>query len=90
MRTIESAIDEYIEEYGVRPEPAILSRLADEILREELSDKNEHKILQNELPIMSYRQIERRQNNEASYKFAENIGSDGKNYQKPLRNFKYL
>lgn len=66
MAAIESAIDDYIEEYGIRPEPAVLSRLADEILREELSDSNPHKVAHADTPFLSESQLNRREMRELS------------------------
>jgi len=78
-------IESYVKHTGSRPPSAQLGRLATLILRDELADKNEHKIRHNERPIMSNRQVGRRQDNEMPSVWYREIGVDGGNYREPTR-----
>lgn len=81
----DSLVESYVRHTGERPPSAQLGRLATLILRDELADKNEHKIRHNERPIMSNRQIGRRQDNEMPPVWYREIGVDGGNYREPTR-----
>lgn len=58
---IKSLTDAYVGTVGERPEPKQLERLADLLLYEELHDTNRMKVRNNEYPILSDTQIQRRQ-----------------------------
>lgn len=85
LQASDSLIESYVKHTGLRPPGAQLGRLAALILRDELADKNEHKIRHNERPIMSNRQIGRRQDNEMPPVWYREIGVDGGNYREPTR-----
>ncbi|TCM89621.1 hypothetical protein EV294_11286 [Paenibacillus sp. BK033] len=75
---------------GERPaslplDSAMLDRLTDAILDEELTDPNPHKIAQEEYPFMSDRQLDLRRDRETGLKEAEETGTDGRNYRKPTK-----
>ncbi|WP_010495047.1 hypothetical protein [Paenibacillus elgii] len=74
---------------GERPSPvsvdtALLGRLADAILYEELTDTYRDKT-NVEYPFLSERQFARRYNGETAVKAAEEYGTDGRNYALPKR-----
>jgi hypothetical protein len=85
MIAIQTLINEYITAIGETPAYRQLERLTDDILYEELTDTDPDKMTNNEYPIMSERQEERRHNNETSLCEAEHVGTDGRNYRKPVR-----
>src|SRR5690606_23176026 len=85
LEASDSLIESYVKHTGERPPSAQLGRLATLILRDELADKNEHKIRHNERPIMSNRQVCRRQDNEMPSVWYREIGVDGANYREPTR-----
>lgn len=85
LQASDSLIESYVKHTGLRPPGAQLGRLATLILRDELADKNEHKIRHNERPIMSNRQVGRRQDNEMPSVWYREIGVDGGNYREPTR-----
>jgi hypothetical protein len=74
-----------------------LERLTDYILREELTDDDEHKVLHNEYPIMSEHQLARRRDGkhtrkeggnmhgESPLNHASEVATDGRNYRLPSR-----
>lgn len=75
---------------GQRPSPipldaALLERLADAVLDEELTDPNPYKVAHNEYPFMSDWQLELRRDRETGLKAAEETGTDGRNYAAPKR-----
>src|SRR5690606_6780426 len=85
LQVSDSLVESYVKYTGLRPPSAQLGRLATLILRDELADKNEHKIRHNERPIMSNRQVGRRQDNEMPSVWYREIGVDGGNYREPTR-----
>lgn len=60
IEAIDALINEYVEAVGERPDKRWLYRLANEILREELTDKHPDKMARVEYPVMSDTQLERR------------------------------
>lgn len=84
-RAIEALTDAYIDSVGERPVPEQLDRLADYLLREELTDDHPDKMTRNEYPIMSRVQEERRRDREYSLGLAEHYDEDGRNRTKPVR-----
>ena len=85
IRDIDDLINEYVYAVGSAPDPIQLERLANYILREELTDPNPYKVSHNEYPVMSEWQLEKRKGREYSLKLAEEVGTDGKNYAPPKR-----
>ncbi|SET42133.1 hypothetical protein SAMN05216389_1118 [Oceanobacillus limi] len=73
--------DEYVRQTGERPESGALDRLATLILDDEIADKDRMKMRNNEYPIMSDDQQERRDREVASIKWAEEVGVDGKDHR---------
>lgn len=84
MCSIQALTDEYVIATGERPDPAQLERLTDYILREEITSKLSNKAT-TEYPFLSERQLMTRRNEERSIKYAEEYGSDGRNYRSPKR-----
>lgn len=93
--------DAYVIQTGERPDTSQLHRLADVILREELSDPHPDRITRNEYPIMSDRMLGRRTTGaerrrkqdgtvtvEVPFEHASNVATDGRDYTQPIRNFK--
>lgn len=95
MQLIDELIESYIAATGERPDSVQLDRLATLCLREELTDTNEYKMSQNEYPIMSDEQYIRRKEGkhtraygsktEISLTFAEEVGTDGRDYRPQTR-----
>ena len=98
---VEKLTDAYVDRVGERPDPSQLHRLADVILREELTDMHPDKMTINEYPIMSDSMRERRMTGsfrprrkdgtvirEVPIEHASNVAMDGLNYTQPIRNFK--
>jgi hypothetical protein len=79
-----SAVERYTEEHPDLDERA-LERLADYILREELTDPHPDKITRTEYPFMSTWQLDLRRDKEYGEGLAENHGADGRNYNEPKR-----
>lgn len=77
--------DSYVEHTGLRPDHPQLDRLATLILRDELTDKDRMKSRNNEYPILSDDQLERRQSEEVSLVLAMEVGSDGRDYRPQTR-----
>lgn len=102
IERVQEITDAYVEQTGERPDPSALSRLADVILHEELTDRNPDKMTKNEYPFMSSRQEclrregRRREKSkrtgtvtrEVPLAHASNVASNGKNYTLPIRSFK--
>ncbi|MEW9697968.1 hypothetical protein [Paenibacillus sp. SI8] len=91
-----AAIKELTESCYGPHDPAQLERLTDYILREELTDPDNHKTLHNEYPIMSEIQLSRRRfgrrgeessnmSGETSLSKADNVATDGLDYRYPNR-----
>ncbi|MNV56442.1 hypothetical protein D3C71_1487260 [compost metagenome] len=75
---------------GERPSPvkadsALMDRLTDAVLHEEITDPNPHKIAHTEYPFMSERQLDLRRDREASEGAALTHGADGKNHREPSK-----
>lgn len=75
---------------GQRPTPvpanaALLDRLTDAALYEEITDPNPHKVAHTEYPFMSERQLDLRRDRETSDSAAEAHGADGKEYRAPTK-----
>jgi hypothetical protein len=100
MAEVERLTDEYIESTGRVPDGALLERMTNVILHEELTDNDEHKMSRNEYPILSDSMYERRVEGkhqssskrkdklifrEVPLSHARNIGTDGNNYNTPSR-----
>ncbi|EJV61776.1 hypothetical protein IEO_03071 [Bacillus wiedmannii] len=84
-KEIKSLTDAYVASIGQRPEPKQLERLADLLMREELSDSRPDKTTLEEYPILSEYQLDRRRDKEVPLIAAEEHGTDGRNYKPPLR-----
>lgn len=91
---IKSLTDAYVEAVGERPEPKQIERLADLLLYEELHDTDRMKVRNNEYPIMSDTQIQRRQEgtrqrkgngSEVPLKAAFGLAADSLNHGIPRR-----
>lgn len=85
MAAVQTLTDRYMTAHGKAPDEAQLERLANYILREELTDTRPDKVTLEEYPIMSERQLERRRAQEVPLKVAEEYGADGRNYRVPKR-----
>ncbi len=68
-----------------RPDARTLERLADAILREELTDRHPDKVTNTEYPFFSAWQLELRHGRETGIKAAEETGADGRNHRKPTK-----
>jgi len=88
FNAIERLIDDYIEAHGKRPEPAQLDRLATLCLYEEVTDNDRMKMRNNEFPIASDRQLERRDAELVGETWAESIAVDGRDHAKQTRNYR--
>ena len=76
---IERLTDEYIEATGRRPDPAMLDRLATLCLYEEVTDDRAWKMKQDEYPVMSDDQYDRRKYG------TRRTTKDGKSYEVKLK-----
>jgi len=95
IRAIDALIDEYVDAIGSAPDPKQLERLADYILREELTDSSKDKVSREEYPILSEWQLARRTSGkhqrkedaviEVSLSAAKYIATDGRDYRYPKR-----
>ncbi|GMK47634.1 hypothetical protein PghCCS26_47640 [Paenibacillus glycanilyticus] len=75
---------------GERPaslplDSALLDRLTDAILDEELTDPHPDKVTRTEYPFMSDWQLDLRRDRETGLKAAEETATDGLNYRKPTK-----
>jgi hypothetical protein len=75
---------------GERPSPisldtALIDRLTDAILDEELTDTHPDKVTNTEYPFMSEWQLDLRRDKETGIKAAEETGADGRDYRKPTK-----
>ena len=84
---IDSLCEEYVEAIGEMPDSWQLQRLANEILREELTSTSGHKA-KKPYSFLSDRQMETRYRQEASFKFTEEYDTDGKFQGRPIRKYK--
>lgn len=83
MTAVEAMVDQYIAAHGERPDSKQLERLSNALLHEELTDRNPHKILHTENPILSNYQFDRRHQDATAFKWAEEYDANGKNQSKP-------
>ncbi|QHZ52325.1 hypothetical protein [Paenibacillus larvae] len=81
INAVEALTDAYVDSTGNLPDSAQLERLADYLLKEELTDNFADKVTQTDYPFFSDRQLDRRYKKEATAKAAEYIGTDGKNHR---------
>jgi hypothetical protein len=97
---IETITDEYVAQVGKTPPSDALTRMADVMLHEELTDSHPDKITREEYPILSDRMYavrtkgrERRKNKagvttmEVPLEHGKNVATDGDNYTAPVRSF---
>jgi hypothetical protein len=83
---IEELTEEYFAKTGEMPDAVALERLADLILFEDLYNPSLTKMQDEEYPIMSDRQFDRRQSAEvATGKRMDNNAADGQQYMTPTR-----
>jgi hypothetical protein len=86
MARVSVLINTYVDEIGERPEAFQIERLTNEILREELTDKNPHKMKHEESPIASHSQLSRRRRKESSFDLVEDkVAGDRKRKGMPHR-----
>lgn len=95
IRAIDALIDEYVDAIGSAPDPVQLERLADYILKEELTDASKNKVRREEYPIFSEWQLARRKDGrhrrkenayvEVPLEAARTYSGDGRNYRVPKR-----
>ncbi|NGM81214.1 hypothetical protein G5B47_02175 [Paenibacillus sp. 7124] len=67
----------------ISADTALLDRLADVLLYEEITDENPYKIAHTEYPFMSDRQLDLRRDRETSDSAAESHAVDGNDYRAP-------
>lgn len=82
---IDQLSEDYYAKTGEMPDAKALERMADLCLYEELTDSNPDKVTKTEYPFFSETQFEERYKAEASFKFAEEHGVDGRDHSPPLR-----
>lgn len=89
---IQRNIDAWEERGGKGEQPvslplntALLDRLADAVMDEEITDPNPYKVQHTEYPFFSQRQLDLRRDRETSLKAAEEVGTDGRDYRVPKR-----
>jgi hypothetical protein len=83
---INTLIEDYFGKTGEMPDAVALERLADLILYEELTDSDRMKVRNNEYPILSEYQFDRRDNVVSTVgDDIENSPSDGRKHLKPTR-----
>jgi hypothetical protein len=82
---IEALAEEYFAKAGEMPDGVALERMADLILYEELSNTHPDKVTRTEYPFFSEHQFEERYKAEASFKWAEEHGVDGRDHKPPVR-----
>jgi hypothetical protein len=83
---INTLIEDYFGKTGEMPDGIALERLSDLILYEELTDSDRMKVRNNEYPILSEYQFDRRDNVVSTVgDDIENSPSDGRKHLKPTR-----
>jgi hypothetical protein len=88
-KKIDTLIEDYVAQTGKVPNGRQLERLASAILYEELNgDNRPDKMTLRDTPIMTNAQVIRRHNNEASEDALASVGSDRRNYRKPVPRMK--
>ncbi|WP_051236109.1 hypothetical protein [Paenibacillus pinihumi] len=85
VRAVGALIDEYVAEVGGRPKPAQLERLTDYLLYEDLEGDRRTNKTTDEYPVLSERQLARREDYEYSIDLADGYDTDGRNRTKPAR-----
>ncbi|MCU6709332.1 hypothetical protein M6D81_11500 [Paenibacillus sp. J5C_2022] len=81
IEAVRTLTDKYISATGETPDTKQLERLADYILREELTSMDTHKVQHEEYPFLSEHQFDRRHRREVSLWVAENLGADGQDHK---------
>lgn len=100
MAIVDDLLDVYITQTGERPDGAILNRLANVVLREDLTDKSSAKTSNREYPFLNEKQLGRRKDGiqrrrnaqgvkyrEVPLEQAQNVATDGYDYTLPIRSF---
>lgn len=100
IKMVEQITDSYTLDLGYRIDSHLLTRMADIILREELTDSHPDKMSRKEFPIMSEHQLMRRTQGkqrhrnsvgnvivEVPLEHAVNVGTDGINHTLPTRKY---
>lgn len=95
-----SILNDYVAQLGRTPNDALMKRITDVVLDEELSDKRPDKVTLEAYPILSDRQLGRRMTGserhrnksgaivtEVPLEHAMNVGTDGIDYTLPIRTF---
>lgn len=82
---VEELTEEYYRATGKQPDWKALDKLATLCLYEEVTDPHPDKMTRDEYPIMSDTQEEKRHADEVSDKWAEEIGTDGRDHRKKSR-----
>jgi hypothetical protein len=86
MGRLEALAEEYFAKAGEMPDAVALERMADLVLYEELTDNDRMKVRNNEYPILSEHQFDRRDNVVSVVgDDIENSPSDGRKHLKPTR-----
>ncbi|MCP1354645.1 hypothetical protein [Aneurinibacillus migulanus] len=85
IRRIDEMLDEYVTQKGEAPPSDVLETLANEILADELRDKDPDKVTNNDYPFLSESQFEVRHGKEVSDTINAVRGTDGKDYRVPTR-----
>lgn len=91
-RAIEELIDAYIEARSIeddphnqRPRPDVLYMLANEIMRETLTDKSTNKTRRDERPVLNSNQIRHRKKRETTLRNARTYDQHGNDRRAPKR-----
>ena len=85
---VRALTDTYVEETGKRPEVVALDRMATLLLNDEITDRDRMKMRNNESPILTESQREKREKGEAAFAWAQEIGADGVDYRPQTRDIK--
>ncbi|MEC0328708.1 hypothetical protein P4H42_03605 [Paenibacillus macerans] len=85
MAAVHALTEAYFDSVGTAPDAAEIERLADYVLREELTDTNPHKVAHAEYPFMGEWQLGRRRDREVSLWVAEAVGADGVDHKPKKR-----
>lgn len=81
LQASDDLIESYLEYSGQRPDSTALERLGSLILRDELADRDRMKVRNNEFPFHSDDQLRRRNDEEVSITWAEDVATDGRDYR---------
>jgi hypothetical protein len=85
FQAIEELTERYFAVNGKQPEGGQLDRLSTLCLYEEITDDDRMKSRNNEYPIMSERQEDRRDSEQVSIKLADEVGVDGRDHRLQTR-----